>query len=159
MPHFRGREAACKTGSKLAIYLKTLGLKDGRGLTRCGFRHGLTDALRNAGHMDAEIGIVMGTANSPGARLASPPDAGGARRADRNASLPRLTALSEGLVGLEGGAAGTFPSDRTIGWRQRRGSEAGGRFLRRFYQPLPPKRRSDRCTDSWRYWIFVAREG
>lgn len=45
---------------KFGLYLAKLGLKDGRGLTLYSFRHGFADALRRAGFMDAEIGIVMG---------------------------------------------------------------------------------------------------
>ncbi|MDN2582147.1 DUF6538 domain-containing protein [Aquibium sp. ELW1220] len=41
-------------------YLTRLGLKDGRGLSLYSFRHGATDALRRAGHLDEQFGFILG---------------------------------------------------------------------------------------------------
>jgi integrase len=53
-------QIAARFEKKFGTYLTKLGLKDGRGLSLYSFRHGFADALRTAGYMDAEIGIVMG---------------------------------------------------------------------------------------------------
>ncbi len=41
-------------------YMTRIGLKQGRGLSLYSFRHGATDALRRAGFLDAQIGIILG---------------------------------------------------------------------------------------------------
>ena len=41
-------------------YLTRLGLKDGRGISLYSFRHGAVDALRRAGHLDAQFGFILG---------------------------------------------------------------------------------------------------
>ncbi|WP_172125386.1 site-specific integrase [Devosia sp. 919] len=45
---------------KFGTYLIKLGLKEGRGLTLYSFRHGFSDAMRQAGFMDEEFGFLMG---------------------------------------------------------------------------------------------------
>lgn len=51
---------ANKFEKKFGTYLVKLGLKEGRGLTLYSFRHGFSDAMRQAGFMDEEFGFVMG---------------------------------------------------------------------------------------------------
>ncbi len=46
--------------AKFGHYLEKLGLKDGCGLSLYSFRHGFVDALRSAGHLDANFGFVIG---------------------------------------------------------------------------------------------------
>lgn len=41
-------------------YLTRLGIKNGRGLSLYSFRHGVTDALRSAGHLDENFGFILG---------------------------------------------------------------------------------------------------
>ncbi|RWD50558.1 MAG: site-specific integrase [Mesorhizobium sp.] len=41
-------------------YLTRLGMKTGRGLSLYSFRHGATDALRRAGHLDEQFGFILG---------------------------------------------------------------------------------------------------
>lgn len=41
-------------------YLERIGLKVGRGLSLYSFRHGATDALRRAGHLDDQFGFILG---------------------------------------------------------------------------------------------------
>ncbi|TIX71109.1 MAG: integrase, partial [Mesorhizobium sp.] len=41
-------------------YLTRLGIKAGRGLSLYSFRHGATDALRRAGHLDEQFGFILG---------------------------------------------------------------------------------------------------
>ncbi|MER9702676.1 site-specific integrase [Mesorhizobium sp. M0204] len=41
-------------------YLTRLGIKVGRGLSLYSFRHGATDALRRAGHLDEQFGFILG---------------------------------------------------------------------------------------------------
>jgi integrase len=49
---------------KFGTYLTKLGLKEGRGLTLYSFRHGFSDAMREAGYMDEEFGFLMGHSKS-----------------------------------------------------------------------------------------------
>lgn len=41
-------------------YLTKIGLKDGRGLSLHSFRHGAADALRRAGFLDEQFGVILG---------------------------------------------------------------------------------------------------
>ncbi len=41
-------------------YLTRIGIKNGRGVSLYSFRHGVADALRRAGHLDAEFGFILG---------------------------------------------------------------------------------------------------
>lgn len=41
-------------------YLTRIGIKEGRGLSLYSFRHGVADALRSAGYLDAEFGFILG---------------------------------------------------------------------------------------------------
>jgi len=41
-------------------YITRLGIKNGRGLSLYSFRHGVTDALRSAGHLDENFGFILG---------------------------------------------------------------------------------------------------
>ena len=41
-------------------YLTKIGLKEGRGLSLYSFRHGVADALRRAGYLDADFGFILG---------------------------------------------------------------------------------------------------
>ncbi|WP_246588060.1 hypothetical protein [Paracoccus bogoriensis] len=43
-------------------YLTRIGIKNGRGLSLYSFRHGATDALRRAGHLDQQFGFILGHA-------------------------------------------------------------------------------------------------
>ncbi|WIJ24218.1 site-specific integrase [Devosia sp. RR2S18] len=45
---------------KFGTYLIKLGLKQGRGISLYSFRHGFSDAMREAGFMDDEFGFLMG---------------------------------------------------------------------------------------------------
>ncbi|MBD9493204.1 site-specific integrase [Ensifer sp. ENS01] len=45
-------------------YLTRLGMKNGRGLSLYSFRHGATDALRRAGHLDENFGFILGHAKA-----------------------------------------------------------------------------------------------
>jgi integrase len=50
--------------TKFGVYLKKVGLKQGRGLSLYSFRHGFADAMRRAGYMDDEFGFLMGHAKA-----------------------------------------------------------------------------------------------
>lgn len=51
---------ANKFEKKFGTYLVKLGLKNGRGISLYSFRHGFSDAMRQAGLMDEEFGFLMG---------------------------------------------------------------------------------------------------
>lgn len=53
-------QIASKFEKKFGLYLRKLGLKDGRGLSLYSFRHGWADAMRNAGFMNEEFSFLMG---------------------------------------------------------------------------------------------------
>ena len=55
----RGQMAA-KFSREFGRYLVRIGIKQGRGLSLYSFRHGFVDALRMGGHLDEEIGLVIG---------------------------------------------------------------------------------------------------
>lgn len=41
-------------------YLSRIGIKEGRGVSLYSFRHGVTDALRRAGYLDEQFGLILG---------------------------------------------------------------------------------------------------
>jgi integrase len=41
-------------------YLTRIGIKEGRGVSLYSFRHGVTDALRRAGYLDEQFGLILG---------------------------------------------------------------------------------------------------
>jgi len=41
-------------------YLTRIGIKEGRGISLYSFRHGVTDALRRAGYLDEQFGLILG---------------------------------------------------------------------------------------------------
>lgn len=41
-------------------YLSRIGIKEGRGISLYSFRHGVTDALRRAGYLDEQFGLILG---------------------------------------------------------------------------------------------------
>ncbi|KFL30637.1 hypothetical protein JP75_14275 [Devosia riboflavina] len=57
-------QIAGKFEKKFGTYLTQIGIKKGRGVSLYSFRHGFSDAMREAGFMDEEFGFLMGHSKS-----------------------------------------------------------------------------------------------